>query len=358
MDVTRISTLEGFDAERERWERLERLDRHATVFTSWRWLRAYLPVTRLRWSILVLRDGGEPVAYLPIARGGWLLDRELYLAGSPYAEYTGMLADPAHEQAAIEHFAAALAAERWDAFNARDVRDARVEALVQRFSETGFAVRDTDVSTSHSVALPPTWEEYITTKISAKTRVNTLRVERRLAEALPQLRISEASDADIEAHIDAMIALHHRRWGGNLSTARKLFGGLFRNAYQQGLLRVFAYWDGAVPVAGAAAFVDHLQSSFGLYMIAFDERYSKLSPGKGIVGRTIRVAIESGYSRFDFLRGEEPFKQNYADEGTQTRHFRVVRPGVRSAAIAFARPKLQAMKLAVAGVIFRSRRAT
>jgi hypothetical protein len=39
--------------------------------------------------------------------------------------------------------------------------------------------------------------------------------------------------------------------------------------------------------------------SFGLYMIGFDEAYAKLSPGKGIVGRTIRAAIESGYHRFD-----------------------------------------------------------
>ena len=40
-------------------------------------------------------------------------------------------------------------------------------------------------------------------------------------------------------------------------------------------------------------------------MIGFDDEYEKLSPGKGIVGRAIRAAIEAGYGRFDFMRGAE-----------------------------------------------------
>src|SRR4030088_312426 len=83
--VSRITTLEAFDAERARWEELERGDPHVTVFTSWRWLRAFLPVGRYRWSILTLRDGDAAVPYLPIGYGGSLLDRELYMAGNPIA---------------------------------------------------------------------------------------------------------------------------------------------------------------------------------------------------------------------------------------------------------------------------------
>jgi CelD/BcsL family acetyltransferase involved in cellulose biosynthesis len=358
MDVARITTIDRLDAERERWEQLESLDLHATVFTSWRWLRAYLPLARMRWSILVLRDGAEAVAYLPIAFGGSVLDRELYLGGNPIADYTGMIAHPEHEEAAVARFAAALADERWDAFNACDVRDPRVEAIVKILSERGFGMCETDLTRCLSVALPPTWEEYVTGKISAKTRVNTLRVERRLAEALPNFRVSEATDSDIDAHVEATVKLHHDRWGGNLKTARKHFGGLFRATYERGLLRIFVYWDGAAPIAGAAVFVDELQSSFGLYMIGFDEAYAKLSPGKGIIGRAIRAAIESGYRRFDFLRGDEPFKQNYADEVTVTRHFRLTSPGVRSAAIEYARPKLLALKMAVAAVVLRKRRTS
>ncbi|HEY0393292.1 MAG TPA: GNAT family N-acetyltransferase [Candidatus Elarobacter sp.] len=356
MDVARITTIDQLEAERPRWEALERLDPHATVFTSWAWLRAFLPVTRMRWTVLALRDAGRTIAYLPLARGGWMLDRELYLGGNPYADYTGMIADPARENEAVARFAQVLAREGWDAFNLCDVRDPRLEAIVAALCERGFLVCQTDTVRCLSVRLPATWDEYVTTCISAKTRVNTLRVERRLAEALPNFRISEATAADIGAHVEATLRVHHSRWGGNMLTARKRFGGLFRNAFERGMLRVFVYWDGDKPVAGAAAFLDVPRSSFGLYMIGFDEAYAKLSPGKGIVGRAIRAAIESGYQHFDFLRGDEPFKQNYASDVTVTRQYRLVAPGWRSAAIGYARPKAFALKTALANAVFRAGR--
>ena len=352
MHVERISTLEGFDAERARWQQLERQDPHASVFTSWNWLRAYLPTARLRWSILVLREGLEAIAYLPIARGGSLFDRELFLGGNPVADYTGMIALPSRAEVAVGTFADLLLAERWDGFNVRDVHDPRIETLVRRLEDRGLRLETLDETRCLSCALPSSWETYVTECISAKTRVNTLRVERRLAETLSGFRASEPCDADIDAHVEAMLAVNHSRWGGNLGNKRRRYGSLFRNAYDRGVLRMFIYWDGAKPIAGAAAFVDELRSSFGLYMIGFDEAYDKLSPGKGIIGRAIRAAIESGYGRFDFLRGDEPFKERYATDRHTTKHYRLTRPGLRAAAIAYARPKWFAAKLAVANVIY------
>ena len=352
MTVHQITTIAEFDAERERWEQLERLDPDASVFTSWRWLRAYFPVTRFRWWVMVLREGPDAVAYLPLARGGSLLDRELYLGGNPVADYTGMIALPSRAEAAISAFADALLAEKWDAFNALDVEDARIDALVRRLVERGMKLETTGETRCLWCELPPTWERYITERITAKTRVNMLRVERRLAEALPAFRISEPTDDDLDAHVAAMVEVNHKRWGGNLKTAQRRFGTLFRNAYRQGVARMFIYWDGDKPIAGATVFTDAGRSSFGLYMIGFDEAYDKLSPGTGIVGRAIRAAIESGYARFDFLRGDEPFKARHADQVRITHHYRLSRPGLRAAAVAFARPKYLALKLAVANIVY------
>jgi CelD/BcsL family acetyltransferase involved in cellulose biosynthesis len=352
MNVHRISTIAEFDAERGRWERLEQLDPQATLFTSWRWLRSYLPVARHRWSIMVLREGPDAVAYLPLARGGSLLDRELFLAGNPIADYAGMVALPSHTDAAPIAFADALIADNWDGFNVLDVDDSRIDALVRRLVDRGVRIETADENRCLWCELPATWEQYLAERISSKTRVNTLRVERRLAEALPAFRATEPTDDDIDAHVEAMIAVNHKRWGGNLVNARRRFGALFRNAYNQGLLRMFIYWDGAKPIAGGAAFVDDARSSFGLYMLGFDEEYDKFSPGKGIVGRAIRAAIDGGFARFDFLRGDEPFKARYADQVHVTRHYRLIRPGLRAAAIAYGRPRLRALKLAVADIVY------
>lgn len=351
MQIERIEGIRAFEAERERWERLERRDPNVTVFTSWRWLRAYLPVARYRPFVLALREGDDAVAYLPLARGGSLLDRELYLAGNPTADYAGMIALPSRAEAALGAFADALVADSWDAFNVCDVTDPRLETLVRRLIDRGMRLESSEESVGRSCALPKSWESYVTERISAKTRINTLRVERRIAEALPGFRVSEPTAADIDAHIDAMIAVNHARWGGNFAKARRRYGTLFRNAFDAGLLRMFVYWDGDTPIAGATAFLDDLRSSFGLFMLGFDEAHAKLSPGVGVVGRAIRAAIESGYEHFDFLRGDEPFKERYAPDAHLTKSFRLTRPGLRSAAIAYARPKYLALKLQVANLV-------
>ena len=354
MRIDRISTLHDFDAERDRWERLERQDPHATVFTSWRWLRAYLPVGRYRWEVLALREGDEALAYLPLAHCGNVFDRELCLAGNPHADYTGMIALERSAPRAVDAFARELLARRWDGFNVEDVRDPRVEALVERLVAAGMRLELTVEHTGRSCALPADWETYVTERISAKTRVNTLRVERRLAEALPGFRITRITDpgADVEAHIEAMVLTNHARWGGNLRKARRRYGGLFRAAHALGILRLVVYWDGTRPIAGAAAFADHLHASFGLYMLGMDKAYDAYSPGKGIVGRAIRTAIEEGFAHFDFLRGDEPFKARYAPD-LHTRHsYRLVRPGWRAAAIARVRPLYDQLKLRAATVVY------
>jgi CelD/BcsL family acetyltransferase involved in cellulose biosynthesis len=352
MLVERISTVDGFDKERSRWEALEALDPNVTVFTTWKWLRAYLPTARLRWTILVLREGDEAIAYLPIARNRSPIDRELFLGGNPVADYTGMIALPGHAEAAVGAFAEFLAAQPWDGFNVGDVADPNIDTLVRRLADRGMLISETSESRCLSCALPATWEQYITQCISAKTRVNMVRVERRLADAVPAFRISEPCDEDIDAHVEGMMLVHHKRWGGNLRNAHRRYGRLFRNAYGQGLLRMFIYWDGARPIAGATAFTDDARSWFGLYMLGFDDAYEKLSPGKGIVGRAIRAAIESGYGRFDFMRGAEEYKARYASDVRVTRHYRMMRPGLRAAAVALARPKLLDLKLAIANRVY------
>ncbi len=352
MEVGRITTLAEFDAERARWEQLERVDPHLSVFMTWAWLRAYLPVARMRWSILVVREGGAAIAYLPIAHNGFFLDRELFLGGNPAADYAGLVALPARADAAVEALADALLARRWDGLNLLDVSDPRIETLVNRLADRGVKVESRDETRCLRCELPDTWDEYITKRISAKTRVNMVRVERRLAEALPGFRISEPTDEDVDAHVEAMVIVHHKRQGGNLKRAHRRVGRLLRNAYATGVLRLIIYWDGTRPIAGAAAFVDPPRSYFGLYIIGFDEEYDKLSPGKGIIGRAIRTAIESGYKHFDFMRGDEEYKARYADEVHVLKQYRLARPGWRAGAIAYLRPKFFDVKLAVANIVY------
>ena len=58
----------------------------------------------------------------------------------------------------------------------------------------------------------------------------------------------------------------------------------------------------------AALFCLEYGDTVGLYNSGFDPEARALSPGVVLIARTIEDAIARGFRRYDFLRGEEPYK--------------------------------------------------
>ncbi|HEX3462437.1 MAG TPA: GNAT family N-acetyltransferase [Candidatus Elarobacter sp.] len=354
MDV--ITSLNGFEAERERWERLYRADECAQVFLSWPWLAAYLTDAPRGWRILALREDGELIAALPLRTSPipsrfFPVARQLGFASAPVADYQGMLCAPGRERDAVRAFAGAIRRMRWDRIWFSDVADPRVRELLAALPGGTGAVETTLTTICPRADLPATWEQY-TASLGQGTRGTTVRSIRRMREELPEFRISSPTDGDIDAHVEAMVQLHHARWGGSIRTSRAKYGRLHRAAHVRGCLRMIVLWDGARPVAGASAFVDPVRGTYNLYQLVFDAAYGKYSPGKGAVGLAIRDAIEGGFRVFDFLRGDEPYKTSYASGSIVTTHFRVVRGGLRSSLFGAINPAYRTVKAAAVRVVY------
>lgn len=352
----RITTVNGFEAERERWERLYRADAHGQVFLSWAWLRAYLAQAAPGWMILALRDGDELVAALPLtvraAPSRRLpIARELAFASDPVADYQGMLCLPNREHEAVRAFAGAIRALRWDRGSFSDVADPRFVALLDRLRGGGDTVATTGETRCRRALLPATWDEYANS-LGASTRGTTLRSLRRMRDDLPNFRITSPADGDVGAHVDAMVATNHARWGGNLARMRAKYGRLFRTAHDTGCLRLFVAWDGDRPIAGCASFVDDVRGTYNLYQVGYDPQFAKYSPGKAMLGVVIRDAIEGGYRIFDFLRGDESYKASYAGGVLTTTHHRVNRRSVRAAVFDAVLPAYRAVKIAAVRVVY------
>ncbi len=49
------------------------------------------------------------------------------------------------------------------------------------------------------------------------------------------------------------------------------------------------------------------------YLSGYDRAFSRYSVGTQLLAHTIRAAIEEGLAEFDFLRGEEEYKFDWAD---------------------------------------------
>jgi CelD/BcsL family acetyltransferase involved in cellulose biosynthesis len=57
--------------------------------------------------------------------------------------------------------------------------------------------------------------------------------------------------------------------------------------------------------------------SVGVYNSGFDPEARALSPGVVLIARTIEDAIARGFRRYDFLRGDEPYKYGFGAVPTE-----------------------------------------
>jgi CelD/BcsL family acetyltransferase involved in cellulose biosynthesis len=337
--VEKIETLEAFDALRTAYEAIYASDPHRNAFVSWPWLRAYFESMAGTWCVLAARSMREhryvgfcPLEIRRVAIGRLALDTELFFAINPTADYTGIIMAQNLEQAACEAvtnaFASAIDAMPWDNFHVNNVIDPRVDQIVEHLCLRNDLEKQ-PTNPCRSIKLPPTWDLYLGEQQGYGAR-RRLRYTIRTLERLPGFRLKEATAENLDICIDALLLLNHRRWQTNRLKAQKTYGELFRAAFARGVCRIFVAWSGEIPIAAQAAFTGSERRSWGVYMLGYNADYSRYSPGTGIIALTIQLAIEENYGEYDFLRGDEPYKERFGAELRYLENWLVRRRGNRN----------------------------
>ncbi|HEV2741202.1 MAG TPA: GNAT family N-acetyltransferase [Candidatus Elarobacter sp.] len=359
MKYLAITSLEEFERHRDQWDALYHADPVAHLFLSSEWLKAHLAILPHEWTIHVLADGDTfvgalatatravPHRLLPIAR-------EVRFATDPFAEYQGMLARPARESEVVAELAAVLKSAAWQWMKLRDVRDARVADMVERLAAAEHVrLRRGPATTSYQIDLPNTYDALLE-RHSKPTRRALRRGLKMMHAELPNFRITRAPDGDADRHIETVVGLNSARWHTSTLRRARLIA-LYRNAYREGIARFIVLWDGTRPISGGAALIDPVTSTFGFALVAHDDEYARMSPGKAVFALFLQDAIELGYRTFDFLRGEGGYKPPFATRTSASFAFELVRSGVRGAALQALSPAYDVAKKAIVRVAMRAR---
>lgn len=329
MQLECISTIERFEAVREAWDRVYMADADARYFLSWDWLHRYFK-RKTRWLVLALREDGADapfVAFFPLRlqtpRGedGRFFD-EIIMAGNYAADYTGFVALPAYEKAAIRAFAGWLAKERWmriklDYFCGSPERR---NALVRALSGAGLRVRtyvprneqQIDNTICPAIDLPESWETYLQDHMSAQSRQKLRRFLRKVDDG-DEFRITMATKETISRDLGILFDLWNLRWAPvkGEQKAREVTRSsrqMLMDCFEAGSLDVPVLWHGERPLGVLANIVDRQKMEILFYVTGRDEEWKTPSPGLILHGHCIRQAISEGFRRYDFLRGNEPYK--------------------------------------------------
>lgn len=258
--------------------------------------------------------------------------KAIFMGASYHADYATALCSAEDSRAVASALAHSLAAAQtdadhgnqpWDVVDLRRLRHddpfrhALMPALEAMADEHGWAVlcEEEDVCPVASLA-DGDWEAYLA-GLGKKSRHEIRRKLRRAEEAGPiSFRLLEPTTASVDAFID----LHQSRWGDKGlfpdteggARSRRFLQRLAELESAEGETRQLQLGQVAVGdhiVFATVGFDDGVTTYFYNAGMAVDAR--ELSPGVTGTAAYVRDRLDAGRRRFDFLRGNEPYKYEW-----------------------------------------------
>src|SRR5262245_6583709 len=310
------------------WRRLYDARPDASFFLSPQWLEAWLEIFAdiRRPEFLVFTAAREPVAVCALVptlerRGPFHL-RALYINGGSEepadrsaVEFNDILCLPGAEHAMARALRQHLAGRAWDLIVAYGFRPGPV---LEALDTVAFAdhVREARLRPSYYVDLEQlraagrSYDDAL-----SRNKRWQIRKFARMYEPLGPLAVEVARDAGhAEALLGELIALHERSWmargrRGAFASSRKLafHRTLIRRAFAAGAIQLIRVTAGPHTVGILYNFVRDGRIDFYQSGLAYQEGFR---PGYVTFATALRYYLDHGDRQFDFLAGEQQYKQS------------------------------------------------
>jgi CelD/BcsL family acetyltransferase involved in cellulose biosynthesis len=341
MQVDIITRPEKLAHLKANWDRVYDADPEANFFLSWDWIVGRLDTGWGQWIVLAARDdrrGPDYVAFFPLrlltlmAQKGYFWN-ELVVAGSPTSDYTGLICEPRFEAAAIPAFARELLKRHWAKLTLHGFRASRKRELLflRAFPERDIEAVEIDgVDEADGLdnlvcpfaKLPGDWETYLA-GLSANTRQKARRLLKQV-ETSDAYRITHADASTIERDVEMFGRFWAAKWSARQNDAdgeiRANLERIVMGCFESGTLIMPVLWRGEAPLGALALIVDKKSNGLLYYAAARDLSFDKLPVGLVLHAYSIRLAIERGFTTYEFLRGNEPFKYSFANDERRTKN--------------------------------------
>lgn len=318
--------LESLDdpSLRQGWDRLA----SNLPFRQWQWLSTWWDFYRETNSRLLLLgvydSSGELAGLAPwhVERDPWAGRVVRFLgSGEVCSDYLTILAEPESAHAVARAVAAWLDESRdWDAIelDGMSADDAAIQELVQTLGHAGHCVVSQPASRAWRTQLPSAWPDYVQ-GLRKQRRGGVRTLERRFFDT-GRATIQTATDgASLARGLEVLAYLHQRRresLGDAGCFASPRFHAFLAEAAARflatGQLRLqWTELDGQVV---AAAFCLLGASGVYYYQSGIEPDAMQQKPGWLQLIGTLKQVIAEGYTEFDFLRGDEPYKLDWRAE--------------------------------------------
>jgi CelD/BcsL family acetyltransferase involved in cellulose biosynthesis len=303
-----VGELRSLTAE---WNDLYERCSDATPFQRPEWLLPWMEIFGARhWFAITIRDGSRLIGLallLVYPRDG---KKMLAFAGGGVSDYLGPLCEPGREAKVVEAMLESVVAERdWDELELTDVA---AESALLKLGLFQAHIREHD---SVSVLPLPEAKEQLAGIFSKRQRANLRNAASRMQRSGGG-RIESASSETLAEYLDDLFRLHTTRWAQ--SGQPGVLGEQNIRAFHErcapallsrGILKIHRLKLGAQTIAVLYSLWE--RGTVFCYMQGFDPAYAKLSPGTQLMFAVLEEAQRQGIRKFDFLRGQEAYKEHW-----------------------------------------------
>lgn len=340
--VTCIKERSALADLEDEWDTLLEHSDVASPFLTPGWQMAWLDSYGAAHGLFVLvaRQAGRLIGLWPLARIRRGPFNVLEPIGAGRSDWLDIPVLTESRNEVLHAFLEFLRCHRtaWHLVEHRDVLgdSPSLAALNSLCRNRGIFVRTQSRTVAPYLALDGTWNQFLDGK-RAKFRSN-LKYYRRLPERSGQrLTIRRVSWSGKDADVDELAAIELRSWkarDGNLKVSTQIgleFYRLFcRYLANRGWLEVWkAELDGE-----AVAFI--LNVIYGgkcyHYNTCYDDKYGSFSPGVLLHADAIADAFERRLTEYDFLSGDEPYKERWCSHRRGIEHVALFHRGSASVA--------------------------
>ena len=318
MQVEILTSFDQLQSLEHEWDRLWRTQPGRQVFTAFGWLRARWLARdgRQRLHTPVVLSGGKVVGILPLVAD----DSRLRFAGAPFSDYNDLICEPTSDAPAVAAMALS-ALERLEAPLRHCVLEnlpegsILVSGLERLVPSMRSRVRLLPGQSCPTLLLGERREEILTqilSKRSLKRHQNKLR-------QLGSIRFHHLEDrGEIRRHLPRFFDqhIHRRALAGDRShflepESRRFYEHLIETLDPSRELRFGVLELDGRPLAYHLGF--ELNGRFTWYKPTFDVDCWDLSPGEVLLKSLFEYVRERPIEEFDFTRGDEAFKDRFAN---------------------------------------------
>lgn len=346
MNVSVIRSQGEFEDLHQEWETL--LSRCATnsLFLTWEWHHAWWDTfgAGKELHIVTIRDGqGVLVAIAPLFLwqaevdaqalvpsisvenplrvSGGVHKRVVHLlGGTEVSDYLDLLSPAQDNQLEWQQVLDELEQAEWEVLDLHCIPAASptVASVTAIARDKGWQVHLAREDVCPQIELPPTWDEYLATRLDKKQR-HELRRKMRRAEEEVKVAWRWVDATGFDAGLETFFQLHKASHPDKQAFMNERMQRFFRKVAGATLAKDWLRL-GLLEYNGESV-ASYLCFDYGndrlVYNSGFDlSLYGSLAPGIVLLGYLVRDAIEAGRKNFDFLQGNERYKYDMGAKDT------------------------------------------